>query len=160
MPSDGLYRQRFGSYGTALRLAGLEVRKPSPGELCKNRSIIAHRGKKSMAWKGGKIVDANGYIHIWNPEHPNANIGRRKAYVAEHRMVMSDYIGRPLRSDETVHHKNGNRADNRVENLELWSTNHPSGQRVDDIIEWARLFLESYGLEVIGNIHENPELLK
>lgn len=160
MPSDGLYRQRFGSYGNALKLAGLEIKKPIPGPLCRERSNISHAGKRSCAWKGGRIKDANGYIHIWEPEHPNANIGRNKAYVAEHRKVMSDYIGRPLRNDKTVHHKNGNRSDNRIDNLELWTKNHPSWQRVDDILKWAKMFLELYGLEVIGNIHENPELLK
>lgn len=156
MPSDGIYRTRFGSYGNALRIAGLEVKKPMPGMLCKEKMVIAHRGKRSFAWKGGKIKDANGYIHVWNPDHPNANIGRRKAYVAEHRMVMSNHIGRKLRSDETVHHKNGNREDNRIENLELWSTSHPSGQRVEDIVSWAKNMLQSYGYI----IHESPELLK
>lgn len=160
MPSDGLYRQRFGSYGNALKLAGLDMKKPLPGPLCQKRRNDAHRGKQSSAWKGGRIKDSNGYVHIWNPDHPNANIGRNKAYVAEHRMVMSSHIGRPLRKDETVHHKNGNREDNRIENLELWTSNHPAGQRVVEVIEWAKNYLESYGLEVIGNIHENPELLK
>jgi hypothetical protein len=154
MPSDGLYRRRFGSYGNALRIAGLEVKKPIPGPVCRKRMVEAHRGKRSFAWKGGKIKDCNGYVLIWAPNHPNSNAGRRKAYVAEHRMVMADHLGRPLRKDETVHHKNGNREDNRLENLELWSTNHPSGQRVNDIVKWAKCFLESYGLRVIGNIHE------
>ena len=61
-------------------------------------------------------------------------------------MVMSNHIGRPLRKDETVHHKNGNREDNSLSNLELWTTNHPSGKRVEDALLWAKQFLESVTL--------------
>ena len=62
----------------------------------------------------------------------------------EHRWVMEQQIGRPLRPEETVHHINGVRNDNRVENLELWSSSHPSGQRVEDKVEWAKQILELY----------------
>ena len=151
--SSGLFRQRFSSWGNALRLAGMEPKKPTISPQCRNATRKAHQGKQSCAWKGGRIKE-NGYILIWNPEHPNAISGRGKAYVAEHRMIMSNHIGRPLRRDETVHHKNGNREDNSLDNLELWSTNHPAGQRVEEVILWAKIFLESYGFEVIGNIHE------
>lgn len=62
---------------------------------------------------------------------------------AEHRTVMEEMIGRELFSDETVHHKNGIRHDNRPENLELW-LNQPYGQRVADVVEWARMIVERY----------------
>jgi hypothetical protein len=62
----------------------------------------------------------------------------------QHRVVMEKMIGRALRPGESVHHRNGQRADNRPANLELWSTSQPSGQRVRDKLEWARAIISEY----------------
>lgn len=62
----------------------------------------------------------------------------------EHIVVMEERLGRFLLPGETVHHKNGDRADNRDENLELWVRSQPSGQRVDDLVAWAKEIIALY----------------
>lgn len=68
--------------------------------------------------------------------------------VPEHRIVMEGMIGRPLLAAETVHHKNGMRADNRPDNLELWDSRNPKGQRVADKIAWCVWYLMEHGYAV------------
>lgn len=65
----------------------------------------------------------------------------------EHRIAMAQHLGRPLTGTETVHHKNGDRLDNRLENLELWSTSQPKGQRVSDKVQWAYALIKTYDLD-------------
>jgi HNH endonuclease len=62
----------------------------------------------------------------------------------EHRYVMAQMLGRPLFDDESVHHRNGNRLDNRPQNLELWSRWQPRGQRTADKVDWALELLARY----------------
>lgn len=76
-----------------------------------------------------------------------SNGNGRRAWITQHRQTMEQHLGRPLLAHETIHHKNGNRADNRIENLELWSSRHGKGQRVEDKIDFAKSFLAEYGVD-------------
>lgn len=86
-----------------------------------------------------------GYFLLLRKGHPNAQRGGR---IFEHVFIMSEHLGRPLRKGEIVHHKNGIRTDNRMENLELCLFRQPPGQRVSDKIAWCIEFLEEYGYDV------------
>ena len=82
----------------------IKRRKPS--------AIIGYfTGKNNPQWKGGRIIDATGYVRIRNP--------LKKIYEAEHRLIMEKHLGRSLQSYELVHHRNAIKTDNRLENLEI-----------------------------------------
>lgn len=140
-------RMNFGNWTSFMIAGGYEPHKPYLSVEARENSRKAHKGKRSMNWKGGRIKDNHGYIQVWNPRHPNAKLA---GYIHEHRLIMSQHLGRPLLTHENVHHKNGNREDNRIENLELWTKMQPTGSRVEDKLAWAKEIIKLY---------QNPELL-
>ncbi len=79
----------------------------------------ANYGEKSHWWRGGRYMK-NGYISILlRPGDPFIEMATTSNYLFEHRLVMAKHLGRCLKSSEVVHHRNGDKKDNRLENLEL-----------------------------------------
>lgn len=89
------------------------------------------RGKASPRWRGGRSVTRQGYIEVAVPlDAPYACMLMANGRVLEHRLAMAQALSRPLEPHETVHHINGDRADNRIENLQLRSGKHGKGVRL------------------------------
>jgi hypothetical protein len=93
--------------------------KPNRRQFYKRDHHRKFNGENNPAYKHGRYTDCHsGYIHVLRPNHPFCNT---HGYVLEHRLIMEKHIDRYLTRDEHVHHKNENRQDNRIENLQIVS---------------------------------------
>ena len=122
-------------------LAGrLGVSRRHVGELCRRFGIQPQRrgprgGAGHPNWRGGSMMDADGYRLVWAPDHPHATKNR----IREHRLVMERVLGRVLLPSEVVHHRNGVNDDNRPENLEVFASNadHLRAELTGRIPNWT-----------------------
>lgn len=114
---------------------------PAKNIRCNRCEGLNRRGINHHQYKTGRNLNNNGYVILTGMhDHPNAY---SNGHILEHVYLMSEAKGRALLKGELVHHKNGIRTDNRIDNLELCWT-QPPGQRVKDLIS----YLESTGYEV------------
>ena len=81
---------------------------------CKGQYLQA--GNRSPNWRGGRKITSSGYVLLYCPIAVGAN---PTGYILEHRLVLQGVLGRPMKTTEAVHHKDGNRANNHPENLKV-----------------------------------------
>lgn len=103
-----------GAVYSLLKHRGVKLRTVK--ESLRLRYPNGRRGPRSGNWKGGRRKHGSGYIQIFKPDHPNVG---NSGYIMEHRLVMEEHLGRYIKPTEYVHHINGEKSDNRLENLEL-----------------------------------------
>lgn len=103
-----------------------------------------HGPHQRQARRGARRVGKDGYVSVYAPDEPNC---RADGWIFEHRLVMQHHLGRPLVDDENVHHRNGQRDDNAISNLELWVRVQPAGARAVDALAWAEEIVARYAVD-------------
>ncbi len=111
--------------------------QPHTRQVARGEELRPLRQPNGSTWR-----TAAGYVKLSAPGHPNA-VGAAGQILA-HRLVMANHLGRPLLPGETVHHKDGDRSNNAIENLELWGSYHGPGQRHADHLAYCVGFVREH----------------
>jgi hypothetical protein len=128
---------------------------------CKRLRLATQRtgpraGAGHPEWRGGKTL-LKGYVMVWNPDHPNAT---KHGYVAEHRLVAEQILGRLLTRREVVHHKDGNPRNNHPSNLQVFDSNadhlrHELSGRIPNWTESGKIRIAE-GVKKAAATHRRP----
>lgn len=123
------------------------------------RIPTVRRGPDHWHWQGGRSATTKGYVEVWlDPEDPLFAMAGKDGYVYEHRLVVARHLGRCLATDEEVHHRNGDKHDNDLSNLELLSKGEHAARHHDDVMKLLQQVaaLEDQVRRLGGVPHEPP----
>lgn len=103
---------------------------PSKKENARHKIQQSKIGNKNPMWKGGFYIDSHGYKHV--------RINGK--YISEHRHIMETHINRKLKKHEVVHHKDNNKLNNQITNLEITTSSQNSKYHHRDVKIWRDFY--------------------
>lgn len=167
--AGGMCNAHFARFRRSGDPAGFQIMRDSKPGKCSIEGCSRKYSAKGLCNTHAERLRRNGSIIPLRVHRPHGQggivggylifqktINGRKRCIRRCRLVMEQMIGRKLLRTETVHHRNGDKLDDRPENLELWASVHPKGQRICDLVEFAESILRNYGaLREAGDIAIN-----
>ena len=154
-----MHYQRWSNHGDPEKLERVPGQRRTQSEICQVPTCQGRSAAHSLCERHYSRLRKLGDPALIDYEFPTKWALNQSGYlvasikgrsISQHRYVMEQHLCRRLGAGETVHHMNGDRVDNRLENLELWSTSQPSGQRITDKVSWAIELLALYAPEALS----------